>query len=403
MYKWPLNISNFTWLDRLKICGFYLNPNNRWTMDKYVKQYESKMAEFIGCKYAIYVSSGSTANILVSNFVKDSITKLNPQKNIVLVPSTTWVTSVSPFIRDGFEIKFVDISLTDFSMNLNTVENILRDKKFKNKIACIFVTSLLGFSPDILELKRLELVYDVKIMLDNCESTFTKFSIGNENKNISSFFTSTTSTYFGHNITSGTGEGGFIFTNDEKEYEYFIMARNHGMIRSLPEDKQKPYRNKSVDSRFDFSILGNNYRNTEISAFGGLLDLKRANKYILKRRRLYNHFYFNTNRFQYILPSYWIENCYNVPFSIPIIINSKKKSNKIKKINAAKKICEDLQIETRPIVGQNLLRQTCFKEYGNPKDFPISEILHNDGFYVGLHPKIKYSQIEKLYRKLNEL
>ena len=112
-------------------------------------------------------------------------------------------------------------------------------------------------------------------MMDNCENTFGSF----ENQNISSFFTSTTSTYFGHQIQSV--EGGFIFTNSKEEYEYFLMLRNHGMTRSLSEPQK--YNNPDVDSRFDFYCLGNNFRNSDIHAFIGLLDLKRIHK--LKKKR----------------------------------------------------------------------------------------------------------------------
>ena len=33
-------------------------------------------------------------------------------------------------------------------------------------------------------------------------------------------------------------EGGFIFTDDNREYEYFLMLRNHGMVRSLSDPSQ---------------------------------------------------------------------------------------------------------------------------------------------------------------------
>ena len=58
------------------------------------------------------------------------------------------------------------------------------------------------------------------------------------------FFTSTTSTYFGHMLQSV--EGGFVFTNDEKEYELLNMIRNHGMYRHLPLENQEKYKNPDV-------------------------------------------------------------------------------------------------------------------------------------------------------------
>lgn len=395
-YNWALNESNFTWLDRIKICGFFLNPNNRWTQDKYVREYEQKMAKYIGCHFAIFVSSGSTANTILAMWLKDTIYKSNNNKNIVVFPSTTWITSVSPFIREGFIPKFLDVSLSDFSIDLDRLENYLKENK--DKVAAVFVTSLLGFSPNIYKLKQLELIYDVKIMLDNCEATLTSYN----KKNISSYFTSTTSTYFGHNITSGTAEGGFIFTNNLEEYEYFLMARNHGMTRSLPCPNH--YQNSKVDHRFDFAFLGNNFRNTEIAAFGGLLEINRIPLYIKKRQELYNLFYNSLKqKNKYILPNrYYIDRYDDVAFCLPIIVNH----TDLTRINNIKNICESSSVESRPVIGGFLGHQSAFKKYFKDEkesDFPNSVHLNYFGFYVGLHSKLEKEQIISLTNILNKL
>jgi len=205
---WKLNTNHFTFWDRLKICGFFLNTKNFWTYGKQVQLFEQKMAEYVGVKYALFVSSGSTANTLLAYYLDQVETKKK-----IIFPSVTWSTSVTPFIKCGFEPVFVDINLNDLSMDLDQVEKILKED---NDVSTIFITSLLGIAPDIDKLIYLKNKYNVKIMMDNCESTFTKY----KGRNISSFFTSTTSTYFGHLLQSV--EGGFVFTNDEKEYELLI-------------------------------------------------------------------------------------------------------------------------------------------------------------------------------------
>src|SRR3954467_2061255 len=104
MYNWPLNTSHFTWLDRLKIAGFFLNPNNRWTQGDRVKEYETVWRNFTNAKYAVMVSSGSTANTLIAEYTKDRQT--DPKKKIVVFPSVTWQTSISPWVRLGYTPKF---------------------------------------------------------------------------------------------------------------------------------------------------------------------------------------------------------------------------------------------------------------------------------------------------------
>lgn len=377
--KWPLNVDNFTFLDRLKICKFILNKNNKWTQNGLVYQFELKMADFVGSKYAVFCSSGSTANTMVAMQLKDI-----SSKNVVIFPSTTWTTSVTPFIREGFTPKFIDINLEDFSFNYHALEKFLQAES--GSVAAIFATSLLGFVPNISKLIELSHRYNVKLMFDNCENTFGKF----EEKNVSSFTTSTTSTYFGHHLQSV--EGGFVFTNNQQEYEYFLMLRNHGMTRSVTNNEK--YLNKDVDPRFDFYCLGNNFRNCEIRSLIGMLDLKKADVHIAKRKYLYNLFASEIDESKFILPDNF-ENRDPVPFAFPIVC----KEFKVKKMGLD--YCANNGIETRPIISGNLLRQTCFKKYGIAEEFPNSELLHHNGFYVGLHTKLKDDQVLQLTDYLN--
>ena len=157
MYKWPLNVSNFTWLDRLKICSFFLNPRNFWTMGNKAKEFEKEMAKFVGVKYAIFCSSGSTANTILAMHLKDKCLKSKGNRQIVVLPSTTWTTSVSPWIREGFTPHFIDITLDNFGMNLLKLNEYLLENH--EKVAAAFPTCLLGFNIDFSYLKSLKIKY----------------------------------------------------------------------------------------------------------------------------------------------------------------------------------------------------------------------------------------------------
>lgn len=387
--KWPLNINNFTLIDRLKIAKFILSTKNKWTQDAHVKNFEKLMAEYIGVKYAVFVSSGSTANTILAQYLKDSLK--NSKRNIVVLPSTTWQTSCSPWIREGFVPHFIDVSLEDFSIDKEKLEQFLNNNS-KN-VACVFPTSLIGFTPNMEFYQQVVNKHEVNVWFDNCENTLGQY----KNKNISNFFTSSTSTYFGHQLQSV--EGGFLFTNSDKEYEYFLMHRNHGMTRSLKVygiDNSK-YQNKNIDELFDFYTLGNNFRNTDINAFIGQLDLKRVATYSKKRSELYKIYKNNLNTEKYYLPTER-DFCEDVPFCLPIIC---KKPNQLSKII---NICKNLQIEYRPIISGFLGRQTCYKEYFNSeKEYPNSINLHENGLYVGLYSKVQKESILELLNQINKI
>lgn len=384
-FQWPLNVDNFNLFERLKIAWFILGKN-KLTQGEKVQELEKVFSSFTDSK-AVFVSSGSTANSLLASYIADTS---KGEKDTVVLPAVTWQTSCSPWIREGFSPKFIDINLSDLSMDLDLLEDYLKSNS--KRVAVVFVTSLLGFVPDINRLKQIEKTYDVRIMMDNCENTLGLY----EGKSISSHFTSTTSTYFGHQLQSV--EGGFIFTQSEDEYRYFLMGRNHGMTRSLSayglNDIQE--RNFDVHEKFDFCMLANNYRNTEINAMYGLIDAKKALGYAVKRRDLYYRYWMCLDSSWYTPPIIDNENKCHVPFALPIISIQDRDMEKIEKnLNSE-------GIETRPLISGNLLRQTAYKKYAKAKDFPIAEHIHKNAIYVGLHDKLEAKDIFKLVGILNE-
>jgi dTDP-4-amino-4,6-dideoxygalactose transaminase len=104
--NWPLNKNNFTFIDRLKICNFILSFKNRWTQDVQVKNFEKKIADYVGSKYAVFVGNGSLANNLIAQYIKTQC----GDKNIVIFPSTTWQTSCSTWIKIRFTPHLIVVS-----------------------------------------------------------------------------------------------------------------------------------------------------------------------------------------------------------------------------------------------------------------------------------------------------
>jgi len=401
-FNWPLADNNFSWLDRLKICSFFLNPFNRWTQDKFVRKYEDLVAKYTGNKYAVFVSSGSTANQLIAQKVKDDLTKKNlwPQKNKVIVNAVTWQTNVSVWVREGFEPVFIDIDLSDFCLNFEKLETYL--EKNHEDVACVFPTSVLGYTPNLFRLKNLESEYqDIKFALDNCENFFGEFG----RKNICSEFTSSTSCFVAHQISTGQ-EGGFIFTNNEDEYIYYLLSRAHGLLRNLIPYRHKfsnpnlieELNNKLVDKQFDFQTLSSNYRGSDIAAFCGLLDFKRVGKYKEQRIKICSKFKEHLDKEKFYLPESRL-NTFDVAFCLPIIV----KDENINLLNKIKKYLDKNKIERRGFISGNMLRQLPYQKYGNYKDYENAEYLNDFAIYIGLNQNTTEKDIINLCKSLNAI
>ena len=171
------------------------------------------------------------------------------------------------------------------------------------------------------------------------------------------------------------------------------MIRNHGMYRHLPPENQEKYKNPDVDPLFDFYCIGNNFRNSDIHAYIGLLDFKRVPLYTSHRKFCGDIFtsLLDQNSFYKVQ----VKNEDNL-FSLPIIAKNKETIDKIKNF------CKSKGIEYRPIIGGNLLKQTAFKKYANG-NYPHADIINENGLYVGLHYSVTPEQISWFVNTINNI
>ena len=384
--RYPLQTDNFNFWDRIKAALFVLNKKNRLTTGPKVLELERKWEKIAGIQTkCVAVSSGSTANhLLVETFIQSL--SLDPKDIIVFVPSTTWASSVSPWIMRGCKIVFVDINLGDFSFNYDELEKKLESYKNPKKIKVIWPTALIGFIPNVNRLKQLKEKYNTYLFADLCETTMGNYY----GKNILSCFDMATTSFFWAHQICGI-EMGMLFMQESfiKTSEFYInaqMIRSHGLTRVLPKGNvtRKTIEDSApeVDPEFLFYKIGTNYRTTDLNAFFALMDTERYYSYINQRRDIWEYFIAN-------LPQEYRKlNSNIVPFSLPLISDTKP-------IKEVKKKLNENGWETRPVICY-LPINPAFKQFAKGENFPNSKFLNDNGFYVGLNKDITLKDIDKL-------
>ena len=70
MYKWPLMKETISPLDRIKMIRF-IATTKKFTSHKMVKKFENEWSKWLGAKHSLFVSSGSTANFLLLDAIKE--------------------------------------------------------------------------------------------------------------------------------------------------------------------------------------------------------------------------------------------------------------------------------------------------------------------------------------------
>ena len=98
--KWPLMKSCITTADKKRMADF-IESTDRFTNGEKVKEFEKRWSSWQQCKYSLFVSSGSTANLLLVAAVKELHGLQDGDK--VIVPAVTWATNVAPVIQMGLQ------------------------------------------------------------------------------------------------------------------------------------------------------------------------------------------------------------------------------------------------------------------------------------------------------------
>ena len=354
--------------EKIKMAHFVLT-SNKFTNGPKVREFESLWSNWVGAKYSLFVSSGSTANLLFIAAIKEKYNLKDGDK--VLVPACTWMTSVAPVFQNNLTPIFIDISLDDYCINL---DDLLLVKEKHHDIKFVFTTHLLGFRSNV---EKINQVFpDAIIAEDCCEAHGVRDNNGCRMSPVS--LGATFSFYFGHHIT--TIEGGMISTNDPELYQLMRMKRSHGMAREASPEKYKKYQEEYPDiiPTFLFVTDGYNFRNNEISAVLGMQQLKKLDKIIDVRNKNYSRYHKIINQYSdlFIIPKC---NDNMSSFTLPFVCRSKKIYDLL--ISEFKKN----KIEYRPLVAGNLLRQPFLKDYSfdYQKDQFNSDIIHYYGLYIG--------------------
>ena len=375
---WPLMEETVTLKDRLKM-AFFILTSSRLTNGPKVKEFENEWSDWLGVKYSLYVSSGSTANTLLVSSVKELYGLKDGDK--VLVPACTWVTNICPIIQAGLEPIFCDINFKNYSFDEDELKYVSEQHP---DIKAVFITHLIGLSSNVEKVK--EIFPDALILEDVCESHGVE---GPRAKRGTDGIGSTFSFYFGHHIT--TIEGGIVCTNNTDLYELMRMKRSHGMAREASPNLYKKYieENPDIDPAFLFMTEGFNLRNHEVCAVLGLSQLKKLDKNISIRRSNYSYWWTHLSDKKYYIPEYQGGNS---SFSFPIIAKDISVTEELK--NTFKKE----GIEYIPIISGNLLRHPAFKRFNLCTERENSNVclLHKNGLYVGNSQFITKEKIDRL-------
>lgn len=365
--------------------------SGQFTMGKNVGAYEKDFAAYLGSKYGVMVSSGSTANLVMVGalFFK----KNNPLQrgDEVIVPAVSWSTTYYPLHQYGLKQKFVDINLDTLNYDLEALK-----KAITPKTKLIMVVNLLGNPNNFAEIKKIIGNRDITLIEDNCESLGAKF----EEKQAGTFgVMGTFSSFFSHHIS--TMEGGLVCTDDEELYHILLCLRAHGWTRNLPKlnHVSGTKSDDAFEESFKFVLPGYNVRPLELSGAIGIEQLKKLPHFISERRK-------NAAAFQELLhdhakiqiqkeigESSW--------FGFAMIL---KKDSGISRKQLVQ-ILNEAGIECRPIVAGNFAKNKVLEwmEHEISGSLSNADWIDQNGLFLGNHHYDVSEGLKHVHKTLKDL
>jgi len=355
------------------------------TKGKLTVEYEKRWAEWLGTKYAVFVNSGSSANLLMLySLIAAGKIKLGDK---VVVPTVSWSTDLAPVVQLGLEPILCDCNMEDLSIDINHFKNIIKEHNPK----ALMLVSVLGLVPQMDEILSVCSSNNVILLEDACESLGSKF----KDQKIGTFgLMSSFSTYFGHHVS--TIEGGMVCTDDPSLYNVLKSIRSHGWDRDLDQTYVNSLRNEheitDFEALYKFYYFGFNVRATDLQAFLGIGQLEKLDSIISARQQNYLRYTEN------IKGSYWkapenTSDKYISNFAYPIIHPHRKE--------IVKRLTEE-NIAVRPLICGSLEKQP-FWNNGGQVNLLNGDIVDKYGMYLPNNHQLRSDEIQKICDIINEV
>ena len=196
--------------------------SDRITQGPALDDFEKKLANYCGARYAVAVSNGTAALHLASLALG-----LKKGCEVITTPISFLATSNAVLYANAKPV-FADVDAQ--TVNLSPEEVV---KKINKNTAAIYPVHFGGLPCDMEALHAIAKKYRLFVVEDASHALGAKYRSGNSWVKVGSCRHSDLTVFSFHPVKHiTTGEGGALTTNNPKLYESLKLLRNHGMFRS---------------------------------------------------------------------------------------------------------------------------------------------------------------------------
>tara|TARA_B100001123_G_C15242147_1_gene999513 strand:+ start:251 stop:1417 length:1167 start_codon:yes stop_codon:yes gene_type:complete len=378
------------------------------TSGRFNKDFEKKLAKFIGIKQLITVNSGSSANLIAFSTLTSPKLKeraIKPLDEVITV-AAGFPTTINPIVQCGAVPVFVDVKIPTYNIDESLIENAIT-----SKTKAIMVAHTLGNPFNLKAVKSICEKKNLWLIEDSCDALGSTY----EGKMVGTFGDiATLSFYPAHHITMG--EGGAVFTNSIKLKMIAQSFRDWGrdcycepgMENTCGKrfDWQLGDLPKGYDHKYIYSHAGYNMKITDMQAACGLAQISRLSKFIKNRKSNFKYIYNNLkSQEEFLILPEATQNSDPSWFGFPITIRDNLSINR----NDLLRYLDEKKIGFRLLFSGNVTKQPYMlkKKFRIAGNLTNTTTIMNNTFWIGVYPGLinqeldfVVEQIKKFFRQV---
>lgn len=380
--------------DKDELCNLVDSSLEFWlTAGRYTEELERHLGRFLGLPYVSLVNSGSSANLLAfmaltSPALGERAIKRGDE---VITVAAAFPTTVTPMLQYGAVPVFVDVTIPQYNIDADRLEQAL-----SVKTKAVMIAHSLGNPFDLAKVKAFCDEHNLWLIEDNCDALGATYEIDGEVRLTGTIGDIGTSSFYpAHQMTMG--EGGAVYTSSEQLHKLIRSYRDWGRdcMCSGGEDNHCGHRFDSqygelprgYDHKYVYSHFGYNLKVTDMQAAIGCAQAKKLPKFVEARRRNWSRLHEGLSAVQnrLILP----EEC---PNANPCWFGFAMTTREGVDAAAAVDKIEAAGVQTRRLFAGNIVKHPCFDSiretnaYRVVGDLGNTDRITSDTFWVGVYP-----------------
>jgi CDP-6-deoxy-D-xylo-4-hexulose-3-dehydrase len=356
------------------------------TAGRFTAKFERALARYVGTRSALFVNSGSSANLIALSALTS--TKLGKRAikegDEVLTVAMGFPTTVNPILQNRLKPVVVDVDLGTYDANTERLREAVGPRT-----RAIMMAHTLGNPFDLDTVRELCKEHGLWLIEDSCDALGSTY----DGQRTGSFgHTATLSFYPAHHIT--TGEGGAVLVKSplvKKQAESFrdwgrdcycetghdntCLKRFEWQLGDLPA---------GYDHKYIYSQIGYNLKATDMQAALGLSQLNKLDGFVAARKLNFAHLTARlTGAHGLILPTATPKSDPSW-FGFPITLGADLPIDREELL----RFLDSRLIGTRLMFAGNILRQPAYRniDFRVVGDLTNSDIVMRRTFWVGVYP-----------------